>query len=178
MPGVLLAQDGLLRGDAPVDAEAVVCYRDACVGLRVVELIAFVLEDGCLAQHGETVGEAFRDEELAVVLFRKLHGDVLPVGGRAAADVDGHVEDGSPDAPHELALREGRPLEVQAAHDAVLRHALVVLHEADGADLLVELPLREGFEEIPAGIPEDARLYDEYALDGSLDYFHVLLFSL
>ena len=177
MLGVFFAQDGLLRRDSPVDAEALVCYGDAVVGLRMVELIAFVLEDGCLAQYGETVGEAFRNEELAVIVFREFYGDVLSVGGRAFADIDGYVEDGSPDASNELALREGRALEMQSAHHAIGGHALVVLHEVDGADFLLELSLREGFEEIPACIPEDARLYDERALYCGLDYFHVSLFD-
>ena len=64
MLGVFFAQDGLLRRDSPVDAEALVCYGDAVVGLRMVELIAFVLEDGCLGEDGKAVGEALGDEEL------------------------------------------------------------------------------------------------------------------
>ena len=158
---VLLAQDGLLCGNSPVDAEAEVCDGDAAVGFGVVELIALVLEDGCLAQHGETMCEALRDEELPMVVFREFDGDVLPVGGRPFAYIDGYVEDGSPDTAHEFALRVGRALEVQSAHDAVLRHAFVVLHKLDGAYFLLELPLREGFEEVPAGILEYLGLYDE-----------------
>ena len=158
---VLLAQDGLLCGDAPVDAEAEVCDGDAAVGFGVVELIALVLEDGCLAQHGETMCEALRDEELPMVVFCEFDGDVLSVGGRPFAYIDGYVEDGSPDASNQFALREGRALEVQSAHDAVRRHAFVVLHELDGAYFLFELPLREGFEEVPAGILEYLGLYDE-----------------
>ena len=80
MLSVLLAQDCLLCRNSPVDAEALVCYGDAAVGFRMVELIALVLEDGSLAQYGETVGEAFRDEELPVIIFREFDGDVLPVG--------------------------------------------------------------------------------------------------
>ena len=158
---VFFAQDGFLGGDSPVDAEAEVCYGDAAVGFRMVELIALVLEDGCLAQYGETVSEAFRDEELPMVVFREFYGDVLSVGGRPFAYIDGYVEDGSPNTAHELALRVGWALEVQSAHDAVLRHAFVVLHKLDGAYFLLELPLREGFEEVPAGILEDAWFDDE-----------------
>ena len=129
MFGVLLAEYGVLRGYSPVDAQALVKDADAPVRFRVIELIALVLEHRRLAQHGETVGEPFRDEELPVVVLRQLHGHVPSVGRRAFAYVNGDIEDFSSDAPHQLGLRERRPLEVQPPHHAVARHALVVLHD-------------------------------------------------
>ena len=161
MLSVFLAQDGFLGWDSPVDSKTLVCYSDTVVGFGMIELIALILEDGCFAQYGEAVSKAFRHEELSVILFCEFHGNVLSVGRRPFANVDSYVEDGSPDASNELALRVGWALEVQSAHDAVLRHAFVVLHKLDGAYFLLELPLREGFEEVPAGILEDAWLDDE-----------------
>jgi hypothetical protein len=53
-----------------------------------------------------------------------------PVGRRAAADVDGNVEDGAAHDAHELALGVRIDLKVQAADDAPgARQRLVVLHE-------------------------------------------------
>ena len=126
---VLLAQYRVPGRNEPVNSKAAVKYADAPVRLGMVELVALVLEHRCLAQHGETVGEPFRDEELPVVVLRQLHGHVLPVSRRTFPDVHGHVEHLALDAPHQLGLRERRPLEVQSPHHAVARHALVVLHE-------------------------------------------------
>ena len=154
-------EDCLFRGDSPVDAEALVCYGDTVVCFRMVELIALILEDGSLTQYGETVSEAFRNEELTMILFCEFDGDVLPVSGRPFSDVDGYVEDGSPNASNELALREGWALEVQSSHHPIGGHAFVILHKVDGAYFLLELSLRERFEEVPASIPEDAWFYDE-----------------
>lgn len=80
---VLVRQYGLVGGDSPVDSEALVQNAYATVGFGMVELVAFVLEDGALAQHCEAVREAFGDEELPVVVFRELHRDALSVSGAA-----------------------------------------------------------------------------------------------
>ena len=76
---VLFAEYGVFRGYSPIDAEAVVKDADAAVRFWMVELVALVLEHGRLAQHRETVGETFRDEELPVVVLRQLYGHVLSV---------------------------------------------------------------------------------------------------
>ena len=107
MAGVLVAEDGLGGGDAPVDAKGVVEDADASVGLRMAELIALVLEDGSLAEYGEAMGEALRDEELAVVVFGEFYGNVLAVGRGAFTNVNGYVQDGTFDTANEFALCEG-----------------------------------------------------------------------
>ena len=61
---------------------------------------------------------------------------------------------------------------MQSAHYAIRTHALIVLTEVDGPDLLVELPLAEALKEIASGITENARLDDEYSLNGCLYYVH------
>jgi hypothetical protein len=72
--------------------------------------------------------------------------------GRAAAQVDGDIEDAPRQNPHQLGLREGRELEMQAAHRAPrMRDGLVVLHES-----VVQPRLRQ---KIPAvGLAEPAAL--------------------
>ena len=66
---------------------------------------------------------------------------------------------------------------MQSTHHAVGWHRLVVLHEIDtvpkdGRYFLIELSLREALEEVAAGVFEYARLNDEHAGDGCLNYFH------
>ena len=60
---VLVTQDGFICGDAPVDAEGAVEDADASVCFGMVELVAFVLEDGCVCEDSEAVGKAFGNEE-------------------------------------------------------------------------------------------------------------------
>ena len=177
MLGVLLAQDGMVGRNLPVDAKAVVEDGDATVCLWVIELITLVLEHGGLAQHGEAMGEATRDEELAMIVLGEFHRHVFAKGRRTLADINCHIEHRTLHATHQFALGERWALEMQTSHHAVGRHALVVLAEIhlmpqDRHHLLVKLPLREALEEIAPGILEDARLYHQYSFYISLDYFH------
>ena len=112
MAGVFVAEDGLGGGDAPVDAEGVIEDADASVGLGVVELVTLVLEYGGLAEYGKTVGEALRDEELAMVVFGEFYSYVLTVGWGAFADVNGYIQDSAFDTANEFALGEGWALEM------------------------------------------------------------------
>lgn len=171
MTGVFVAQEGLVGGDAPVDAEGLVQYADASVCLWGVEVVAFVLEDGCLAEDGKAVGEAFGHEELPVVVFGEFDCHVLTVGGAAFADIDRHIEDSAFDASDEFALGVGRPLEVEPAHHSVGGHRFVVLHESDvQPGLLLEFLGVEALEEVSAAVPEDHRLDDEHAFYGCFCY--------
>ena len=116
---VLFAQYCVFGRYLPVNTQATVKNAYAAVRFWMVELVALVLENGRLAQHGETVGEAFGNEELAMVVLGQFDRYVLAVGRAALAYVDGNVENGSLDAAHQLGLGERRALEMQAAHDAV-----------------------------------------------------------
>ena len=165
VPEVLVGQYGIVGRDSPVDSQALIQNAYAPVSFRVVELVAFVLEDSSLGQDGKAVGEALGNEELSMVVLRELHRDVLPVGVAAFADVHCNIQHGPTHTPHQLALGEGRTLEVQAAHNAVGGHGFVVLDEAyflpeKGGNPGVEFPLGETFEEISAGILENFGLYD------------------
>ncbi len=56
--------------------------------------------------------------------------DPLAVGGRAAPDVDGHIEERAAPAAHEFRLRMGGRLEMQAADGAGrVAERMVILHE-------------------------------------------------
>ena len=177
MSPVLLRQYRPVGGDAPVDGEVGVVPGDGSLGLRGVEAVALVLEDHLVAQHAEPVGETPRDEELPVVVFGEFDRHMLAEGRRASPDVHSHVEHGTPDDSHELRLREGRLLEMQAAYHSVARPALVVLDEVHVGDFFLELSLGERLEEIPPVVPEDARLEDHRAVYRCPDYFHVCRFD-
>ena len=109
---IFLAEDGFFCGDLPVNAEAFVCDGDAPVCFRMVEFVAFILENGSLAQHSKAMGESFWNEELPVIIFCEFYSDVFAVGGRAFAEVDGNVEDSAFYAPNQLALCVWWALEV------------------------------------------------------------------
>ena len=55
---VLLAKEGLLYRYLPVDAEGVILDTDASVCLWGIEIVTLILEDGCFAEDGKTVGKA------------------------------------------------------------------------------------------------------------------------
>lgn len=141
MAGVLLAEDGLLQRDAPVNAERLIKDTDAGISLRMIELVALVLEDSDIREHREAVREALRDEELAMIVFRKLHSHMPAISGTAPPDVHSHVKHSSTHAANQLGLGERRHLEMQPAHHPTARTALVVLHEPQLPHLGVELPL-------------------------------------
>ena len=171
---ILLRQNHLVRRHPPVYSHVRVVPGYRALGLRRVEVVALVLEHHLLAQHTEPVREAPRDEELSVVLPRKLDGHVPPEGRRPLPDVHRHIEDRALYHPDQLCLRVRRLLEVQPPDDPVARPALVVLHEMHVGNLLRELPLGERFEEIPAAIPEYPRLENHNSVYRRLDYFHRL----
>lgn len=76
---VFFGENGFGGVDSPVDAEGVVEDGDASVCLGVVELIAFVLEYGYIAEYGEAVGESLGDEELEVIVFSEFDCYVFAV---------------------------------------------------------------------------------------------------
>ena len=47
----------------PVNAKRIIQDTDAAICLWMIELITFVLEDGCLREDGKAVGETLGDEE-------------------------------------------------------------------------------------------------------------------
>ena len=85
----------------------------------MVEVVAFILENGGFAKYGEAMCKATQYEELSVIVLCKFHSNVLAVCGRAFAYVHSHVKYGAFYATHELALRVRRTLEMQSSHDTI-----------------------------------------------------------
>ena len=117
MVKIFFAEQGVGYGHAPVDVEAFVEQRDAGVRCGGVEIVALVFEHGDVAEHGETMGESARNEELAVVFGREFDGHMLSESGTAVADVDGYVHHTTLGAAHKFALCVGHALIVETAHD-------------------------------------------------------------
>ena len=92
MPEVLVGQYGLVGRDSPVDSQTLVQNAYAAVSFRVVELVAFVLEDRSLGQDGKAVGEAARYEELTMIVTCQLDSHVLPISRAAFADIYSHIK--------------------------------------------------------------------------------------
>ena len=62
--GVFFAEEGGGEGEVPVDVQGVIEDADATFGLGVIELIALILEHGCLAEYGKAMGKAFWHKKL------------------------------------------------------------------------------------------------------------------
>ncbi len=174
MTKILGAKDYLINRNLPVDAEGFVLDGDAAVGFRRIEVVTLVLEDCGLAENGKAMGEAARDEELAVVVFTEFYSNMTAVSRRAFADVYCDIENPALDTAHELALSVRRLLEMKSAHNSVGGHAFVVLDKIYRTDLLVEFTLGERLEKVAPVIFKDFGLYDYDTVYRGFDYFHKL----
>ena len=160
---VFRAEDDLVGGNAPVDAQGGVVPGDGSFGRRLVEAVALVEEDGLFGQHREAVGKALGNEELQLVLAAEFCRNVFAEGGAADADVHRNVQHAAFQHAYQLALAVGALLVMQPADYAVAAVAFVVLNEAYAGYGLLELTLVEALEEASSGIFENARLQNKHA---------------
>jgi hypothetical protein len=132
------------------------------MGAAVI-VVRLVHHLGTLGEHREAVGEAARDQDLATDRTVELHGDVPAEGRGTPSDIDHHVEDVPVHDLHQLGLRRGILLEMQAADDAPQRRRQVVLHPVERDALLLVAATVEALQEHPPVVAEEVRLDDEYA---------------
>ena len=116
---VFIAQQCVLDRNFPVDSQRGIKDRDTAICLGCIEIVAFVLEKGRLAENGETMGESTRNKKLAMIVRSQLDSDVLPVSGTPLPYIDGNVKDLAFYATYEFRLSERRALEMETAHDSV-----------------------------------------------------------
>lgn len=164
---------GPVKRKWPVDCKGWVVKPYSTFRLWRVEVIALVLEYSRVRQHGKPMSEALWDEQLPMVVSRKLHRHMLPESGTSFADVYCHVEYSAHYDTYEFTLCVRWTLKVETTYDTPRRHALIVLHKSYGVHLFIELTLRERLKEVPSGITEDARLDDDHAIDIGTDGFHL-----
>lgn len=172
MASVFLAEDGLLYGDAPVDAQVWVQDGDAAIGLGSIVVVAFVLKDSSVAKHCKSMGESVRDEELPMIFSGKLHSHVLSISRASFADVNHYIKHCAFDTAHQLGLSVRGALEMQPAHHASGAGALVVLHKIYASDLVTEIPMVIALKEIASRVVEDLWLDDEHSWDIGGNYIH------
>ena len=118
-----------------------------------------VLTLGGVGEGIEAVGEPLGDVERPPILGRQLQGQVLAEARGIRAQIQGDVEQRSPDAADQLGLREGRSLVVHAPERAALvveRHA--ALRELAIEAVVDELPGRPGASEVSPLIRVPLRL--------------------
>ena len=115
----------------PIYAKAVVQDADTTIGFLVIEVITLILEDGSLGEDGKAVGKSLRDEELTMIVFRKLYSYMLAIGWRSLADIYCYIKYSTLYAAYQFALGIRWALEVQATHYAIAAHRLVVLAEVN-----------------------------------------------
>lgn len=173
MPLVLLREKDILDRQRPVDAYVRVIPGYSAFRFGVVELIAFVLEQRLLAQDGETVGEALRDEGLEVVLPCQLYHLIFAICRGILAQVHSHIQDTAFNYPDKLALGKRRLLEMQATEDAVAAQTLIVLYECNvKASPGRKITSAETLEKIASAVSENLRFQDQEPLKRCLSDLH------
>lgn len=95
-----MAEQSVSDRYAPVYVERSVLDVDAGIRFRVIEVVAFILENRSLAEHSKAVSETARHEELSMVLLCEFYGNMLSEGRTPPAYVHGDIEHSSLDAPH------------------------------------------------------------------------------
>lgn len=78
---VFLAENGFFYWYEPVDAEREILDADAGIGLRMVEVVALILEDSSFGENGKAMGKASGDEELTMIILCQFNRNMLTEGG-------------------------------------------------------------------------------------------------
>jgi hypothetical protein len=142
---VLIAggEKGIFKG--PGDVEVWVIPAEGAFGFRIVGGAHFVVDARRFAEDAKTVGKAFGDEELLVVLVIEL--DRLPAhkSGGIGPDIDSDIPDGALDAKDEFILSRIR-LVMEPAQGIFDGKRGVVLHERDGDLLFGKMGLSIAFK--------------------------------
>ena len=116
---IFLAEYRFLNRYSPINSKRFILDIDAVICLRVIELVALVLEDSCLGENGEAMSKATRDEELTMFVFREFHCHMLTECRGAFADVNGYVEHCAFDTAYEFALGIRHSLIVKTTHHTI-----------------------------------------------------------
>ncbi len=119
MFGILVGEDGFIRGDMPIDIQTFIQDTDAAISLRVIKLIALVLEHSCFAEYSKAMSKALWDKELTMIIFREFYSYVLAISWGAFADIYCYIEHCTFDTANQFALCKRRALKVQATHYAI-----------------------------------------------------------
>ena len=65
--------------DFPINTEGFIENRDTSICLRMIEVVALILEDGSLGEDSEAMGKALWNEELDMIVFCQLYCNMLTI---------------------------------------------------------------------------------------------------
>ena len=84
---VFFGKDYFISGQAPINREIRVIPCNCTLCLRMIEIIALVLEDHLIGKDAESMGESPGHKKLKMILFTQLHREVLPISRRILSDI-------------------------------------------------------------------------------------------
>jgi len=177
MFGIFGADDTQFFRHLPIDSQIRVVQQQSAIRFRMIEVIAFVGEDGLVAEHRETMCKALGDEELTLVILTQLHAVPLTEGGTVFAQIDSHIQDTADGAAHQFSLGVRRTLEMQTAHYTVTGTRLVVLNELRVNARFAVTLLVVRLHKIPARIFVHLGFNHQQSLKRSFNYIHILYFK-
>ena len=90
-------KDDVIKGDTPVDGQVGIVPGNGSLAFRMVEIVAFVLENGIFGENYETMGKTFGDKKHQVVIGGQFTSHALTVGRGVSADVNSHIKNSSTD---------------------------------------------------------------------------------
>jgi|GEM_PF-3360199 len=157
---VFFGKDYFISGQAPINREIRVIPCNCTLCLRMIEIIALVLEDHLIGKDAESMGESPRHKKLKMILFTKLYGKMFPVSRRILTDIYCNVENRAFYNPYQLCLGKGFFLEMKATEDPVRGFTLIVLDKVDFPYFISEFSKIEGLEKIASRVSKDSRFDD------------------
>ena len=131
MTGILDGQHNFIRGNLPIDVKRRIIPSYSALTLRMVEIVALILENDLRGEHTESMGEPSRQVKHEMVLARELTRHPFPIGRRTFSYVNCDIQHLTAYDPDKLCLRKGRFLKVQASKHAIRGFALVVLYKTN-----------------------------------------------
>lgn len=111
---VFFGKNYFISGQAPINREIRVIPCNCTLCLRMIEIIALVLEDHLIGKDAESMGESPGHKKLKMILFTQLHREVLPISRRILSDIYCNVENTAFYDPYKLCLGKGVFLEMKA----------------------------------------------------------------
>jgi hypothetical protein len=160
MVPVLGGKDDLFGGQLPVNPDIWIVPCDGTLRLRMIEIVALILEHALLGKDAESMGESPGHKKLKMILFTQLHREVLPISRRILSDIYCNVENTAFYDPYKLCLGKGVFLEMKATEDPVGGFTLIVLDKVDFPYFISEFSKIEGLEKIASRVSKDSRFDD------------------
>lgn len=126
---VFWRKEHLGAADWPVDTDFRIVEAEGCLALRSIDVVDFILELGCVAQHEKSVCEPARNKQLTGVFIAQLNRHMAAECFGTGTEVNGYIEHSAARHAHKFGLCPFTFLEVKPAEHSARRHGFVVLHK-------------------------------------------------